>query len=148
MITTPLPIVFLFNPVAFTSQKNVYIYMYNFMLFVLYFLSFLFSLFHKNLFIMLYNVFYYCWRMCYCNYLLCGEDPCKLLKFVSNPIVIIFSNKLCFILIFKWTAVYHGFMTRCRAIYSNPTHYFLFFPATYRDITVTRYTYMMYVSLF
>ena len=35
--------------------------------------------FSKNLFIMLYIVFYYCWRMYYCNYLLCGEDPCKLL---------------------------------------------------------------------
>ena len=30
------------------------------------------------LFRMLYIVFYYCWRMYYCNYLLCGEDPCKL----------------------------------------------------------------------
>ena len=26
-----------------------------------------------------------------------GEDPCKLLLFVSNPIVIIFSNKICLI---------------------------------------------------
>jgi hypothetical protein len=35
--------------------------------------------FSKNLFIMLYIVFYYCWCMYYCSYLLCGEDPCKLL---------------------------------------------------------------------
>ena len=53
--------------------------------------------FSKNLFTMLYIVFYYCWRMYYCSYLLCGEDPCKLLLFVSDPIVIIFSNKICLI---------------------------------------------------
>jgi hypothetical protein len=35
--------------------------------------------FSKEFIIMLYIVFYYCWRMYYCNYLLCGEDPCKLL---------------------------------------------------------------------
>ena len=62
-------------------------------------LPFLFFFFHfsKNLSIMLYIVFHYCWRMYYCNYLLCGEDPCKLLYFVSNPVVIIFSNKICLI---------------------------------------------------
>ena len=80
-----LPFFFKINPVASIShtsmKKNAYTFfaLYNFMLIVLYFLCFCFFIFHKNLFIMLYIVIYYCWRMYYCNYLLCGEDPCKLL---------------------------------------------------------------------
>jgi len=71
------------NPVASIShtsmiKKCLYIFvLYNFMLIVLYFLCFCFFIFHKNLFIMLYIVIYYCSCMYYCNYLLCGEDPCK-----------------------------------------------------------------------
>ena len=62
--------------------KHAYIRLFHaFFCFFLYFLllRLLFFSFFKDLFIMLYIVFHYCWRMYYCNYLLCGEDPCKLL---------------------------------------------------------------------
>jgi len=43
-------------------------------------------------FIWLYIVFYYCWHMYYCYYLLSGEDLCKLILLVFNPIVKIMFN--------------------------------------------------------
>jgi hypothetical protein len=78
---------FLINPVASIShtrmiKKNVYAFLYyiiSCLLLCIISVPGFFFIFHKNLFIMLYIVIYYCWRMYYCNYLLCGEHPCKLL---------------------------------------------------------------------
>ena len=100
------PPIFLINPVASISHtRMIKKYAYALLYYIISCLLFCiisvpdFFIFHKNLFIMLYIVIYYCWRMYYCNYLLCEEHPCKLLYFVSDPIVIIYNNKICLILI-------------------------------------------------
>jgi hypothetical protein len=78
--------VYQYIPVAFIShtsmvKKKCLYYLISCFLFCIFCVSPFFSFFisDKNLFIILYIVFYYCWRMYYCNYWLCGEDPCKLL---------------------------------------------------------------------
>ena len=126
--------------------------LYNFMLFVLYFIfvfccvSVFFSFF-KEFIIMLYIVFYYCWRMYYCNYLLCGENPCKLLLFVSHPIVIIFSNNIC--LIYND----YGFLWLHEIVYNRTnkvchTFFWGWYHITIWPFIVDKYSYNSNIGLF